>query len=191
MSKFIKLKKLYENGMFVGGCVANYAIVNCAELTADTPKPVWLNREQACCGENGIKYTLTFIDPENDDALTGIWIVVDGRGVMVDATTVDNILEACETCCDGDAVAIITEYTDEDGVSTFDAITGGTTSSYCITRADDGSLGAQKKFQLDYYGNILTAVVFSASGTSTKYTVTSKVKPTPIAPDTIANGVCA
>lgn len=192
MSKFVKLKKLYENGMFVGDCVANWAIVNCSELTGDTPKPVWLNREKACCGESGIKYTLTFIDPENDDALTGMWIVVDGHGVMVDANDVDNIIAACETCCDGDPVEVTTEYTVMGtGVSTFDEVAGGTEASYCITRDDDGSPAAQQKFALDYYGKIKSFTLFSASGTESKYTVVSVVKPVPVLTDTIANGACA
>lgn len=189
--KFVKMKKLFENGLFVGDCVANYAIVSCELMSGGTPKICWLKREQLCCGDNGVNYTLTFADPSDADALVGVWITQDGKGVMVDAADLNEILAECEKCCDGDAVEPTTTYTDDDGLSTFPAITGGAVVAYCITRADDGSIGAQQKFDLDYYGRYKTAKLFSASGTSSKYDVTSVAKPTVVLTDTIATAVCS
>lgn len=169
--------------------------INCERLAAYTPRPVWLKRYLAngSDGTEGNLIELPTIAPDSSDladsnTLQGYWIEQDGYGVMVDVAFVtagqpDNFQVQCSSSTPSVATRFYTS-----GIPTF---IQPSLFNFCISRTDDGSVGAVNKLALDYNGSYVGNVsVVSRTGGVTKYQIQAFVLPIVYGTDTIAAGVC-
>jgi hypothetical protein len=179
----IKVKKLWEDGELVGAC--NILVgMDCATFNMGSLRPVWVQRKAGCCG-NGGTTTITFKNPNDANALSGVWVESNGRGIVLDAVDVAAVVDKCNLCC-GEDTTVEAQF---DGV--IPAIDEGADATFCVTRSDDGSYLAVNQTYLDYLGKYTTMVHKSNAGGVSKYEIKAKVKPVGVGADVVATGVCA
>lgn len=171
MSRSITARKLWENGTFVGKCATIFAFP-CGRFTGSTPRLGYLIPLGGCCG-NPEGYSLSMEDPyPGDDAaktlngiITGIWLEFDGNGTLIDATTVADVVDECNACCDDTESAVTAKYS---GVFPTKADVSATT--WTIVRADNGGVLDLQRFMLDYLGKYVEGTLsrtLYAGGNST------------------------
>lgn len=172
-----------------------YITVNCEQLQAFAPVPVWLQRWLPAGDGTDIIYQPSFNISSQEqlqygnNMIQGYWIQQDGAGMMIDIATASTLINACDQCCDASpAVQLARFYTN--GIPAFAA---PTEAIYCITRVDDGSASAHNQFALDYTSQFhgSAKVRSSLSGTTT-YQVTTFTGWPPIAvgTDIVNAGAC-
>jgi hypothetical protein len=178
----VNVKKLWEKGDIVAVCNQSTAL-NCNVLNMKSAKDIWIVRTQGCCG-SGIITSLSEKNPNDPNALKGVWVESKGDGIVVDVATVDDLIAKCNGCC-GDDPTIAGQY---NGVipDMQDAGAG----SFCVTRSDDGSAFAIQNALLDYQGKYVTMTHKSTVNGVSKYNITADSMPTPIGTDAIASGIC-
>lgn len=189
MGKLIKAKKIWEDGSFVGLCQTEF-VIQCDKITGSTPRLAWLvPLGTGCCGLGG-GYKLEFTDPNPNDpganvlqgVIKGVWIEADGHGALYDATDVDDVVEACNACCDDTTTVVDPVY---NGV--FPNPADITPTLFTVTRTDNGSAYDLNRARLDYLGQHIEGTfqrTAYAGGEST-YTFQAKNDPHPIGSDTI------
>lgn len=197
MARLVTAKVIY-NGLtneFVANDPNALVTITCENLSAYSPRQVWLQRWLAPGDGTLIMYQPTFQLTSADVAayganlIQGLWIqTLDGVPVMIDVLDLQTFLTACNGCCDDDVPVPITPYYST-GVPSF---TYPTTTSYCIARVDDGSADAFNNFALDYnplQGINIVQMRSHASGIS-YYDVTSAIVPVPLGTDVVTAGAC-
>lgn len=150
---------LYQNENFVG-CTQT-ALIN-SNLVDNNPKQAWIY-----LNKYGY-YMLTFADPKDPTALTGVWVSEAGQGMLIDGNLngTGSVSAALQSCCGSTPVVITPVY---NGV--FPPLTGRTLAVYTITRVDDGTITDLQDFALAYldWAQPIPAIQRSSytSGTST------------------------
>lgn len=128
---FISAKILYKNEEFLA-CTKS-ALINTQQVLED-PKVAWIY-------PNGYGYyQLTFADPQNPAALTGVWITEGPQGQLIDGALSD-----VQTLLSAGTGTVTPIY---NGV--FPANTSPTLATYTIDRTDDGTITAMQDFMLAY-----------------------------------------
>lgn len=168
---------IWKQGHFVGQCVTPQAL-NSARFT-EGPKAAWLSSASYCCGGDEA-YKLTYSNPNDINALTGVFVAEDGIGYFLDGTVADVIAKA-NGCC-GDAAAVTPIY---NGV--FPAVVLPLAKTYTVVRADNGDLMASDKFMVDYMKWIIdgTYLKTAYSGGNSTYVFQSYSDPIQQGNDTI------
>jgi hypothetical protein len=179
--QLIKAKKIWENGEFVGENQTVYSFP-CEKIGNGTPRDGWLIRSEYCCGMP-TTYQLSLTDPKNGSAIRGVWIEFDGNGVLIDAESVDLVVDNCNGCC-GAAPLIESRYNNKyPEASAYEQA-----ASYTITRADDGGVVAQQKFRLDYLNEYIEGTLTHVrNGNNSEYTFKAYKDPRKKGTDTISN----
>lgn len=184
-------------GIYVGNDAPSPVIsINCERLQSYSPRPVWLTRVLAPGDGTVILYQPTFnptsqqlLDP---NTLTGMWIEVDGQDVMIDVTTVNVFMAACDACCGAVPAIMTSNYS---GAPT--AFTPLTLNTLCIYRLDDGSAGAHDAFADDYVGRFVgIAFLRSSLSNTSHYQIQSYYTYTEwlglvLGTDTVYSGACS
>ena len=172
-----------------------YITINCEQLQAFSPVPVWLQRWLPAGDGTDIIYQPTFelTSAEQlqygDNLIQGFWIQQDGAGMMIDIPTASTLIDMCDTCCSGSPAVTLTRFYTT-GIPLFASPTEAT---YCITRVDDGSAYAHGQFANDYAGQFHgNAKVRSSISGTTLYQVTTFTgwPPTAQGSDIVAAGAC-
>lgn len=160
--------------------------LNCTDFAAFTPKAGWLKRKlsMGVAGGTIIEYSPTFSasDPEIDsNTLPGVFVQQNDQLVMLDAASVQAVIDACDGCCDGNS--LVPRYFTS-GVPT--PFVSPTTSNYTIARTDDGTPRAVDQFSIDYLDQVVLDPVHVSytSGTSI-YLVRCFGRPTPVGTDVV------
>jgi hypothetical protein len=153
-------------------------------LEAYSPRRVWLKRRVMPGNGTIIQYLPTFDadDPEiNSNTLQGWAVQVKNEIIMIDAVSLQAIVNAINACCGETPITIARFYTS--GVPAF---SGPTLASYNITRTDDGTPYAINRAALDYLGQYITITHLShVSGTSV-YRVQNYTQPIPVGSDVVS-----
>ena len=126
---------LYQNENFVG-CTQT-ALIN-SNLVDNNPKQAWIY-----LNKYGY-YMLTFNDPLNPTALTGVWVSEAGQGMLLDGALV-GVQSALSSCCGSTPIVITPVY---NGV--FPPLTTPSLAVYTYTRIDDGTISDLQDFMLAY-----------------------------------------
>lgn len=159
---FISAKVLYKNEEFLA-CTKS-ALINTVLVNSD-PKVAWIF-------PNGYGYyQLTFTDPQNSRALTGVWITEGAQGQLIDGALAD-----VQTLLSAGTGTVTPIY---NGV--FPTVVDPTATQYTFTRVDDGDIGAMQDFMLAYLPWVIPGTLQRSSystGTST-YTFNSYTDPIP------------
>jgi hypothetical protein len=178
MSILAKAVVLYENEEFIGECQKE-VVINCDQIVG-TPKLAWFDRKY----DGYTIGSVDFEDPKSENALRGVWIVVAGIGMLLNADSVDEIIEACNSCC-GDTPSIPAKY------DPIPAFSQGVPATYTITTADYGDGSAFQDFNLKYMkyiiGGTLLRTGYNASTGISTYTFQSYTDPVPQVADQITN----
>lgn len=137
----VLVKKIFQDGVFVGDCDI-FEAIECTKFS-DSPKSAWLIRHADSENEYGIE----FRNPKDANALTGVFVNLEGKGIFIDGT-VDDITAKCALCC-GDLT------TEERTVTPvyngqFPDFSDPVLKEFTVTRADDGSYTAGRKALYDY-----------------------------------------
>jgi hypothetical protein len=165
--------------------------INCENLGAYAPRPVVVKRRVAPGFGVQDNNTLTFdlCDPEIDEnslfgyAVTQVNGDGTGRLVVVDATSAEAIVTACNACCDDAAETVTGIYTS--GIPVMEDLS---LTTYTLTRMDDGQPYDIQQATLDYLGQYFPGTFrhtgWQVSGVST-YTFQSFTVPVEIGSDVI------
>ncbi len=171
---------IYKATHFTGFDSNNQIGIPVAQLNAYVPRNVWLKR-YLVPGQNQIQELLTFevnsADLLDTNLLQGIYIEVDGQGVMIDCiSTADFIAVA-----NGSQATITRRYG-----SGIPAFVTPTPTIYYIHRVDNASGSAHDDVATDYLGQYIGNVTFSSqfSGTSV-YKISSYTVPVAIGSDVV------
>jgi len=159
---FVNAKVIFNNEMFVG-CFNEFRPINCDKITG-TPRTAWLVRTD---GE--LEYSIVFQQPIGQGALEGVWIGLDGQGMLVDGTVADFVAK-CNSCC-GDEPEVTPSY---NGV--FPDVVGPVAKEYTVTRTDAGTPTAINKFGLDYQKWIIPSSLYVSSRNTGTGVTTYKFK---------------
>jgi hypothetical protein len=175
-----KANVLWMNGQYFGNCSTKRTInIPCDQLLS-SPVDAWVVRKPECCG-NPEKYDVSMVNPNNVNALQGVWVAWPGFAAVIDAALADTTTK-CNGCCgtNTDTVPILGNNV-PDVVAEFD-------TSYSITRTDDGNQQAFNKFALDYYGqyNQGTLTRSNYAGGVSTYTFQAPKDPKPQGTDAIS-----
>jgi len=126
----------------------NEEIVTCTDQVALNADKFGSDIRQAFLSPVGDGYYgISFGDPQKPGTLNGVWAIVDGQGLVIDAASVDEVIDALNGCC-GDDPVITPQYNGE-FPSEFEA----QAATYTFTRVDDGDASAMLDFQRDYDDN--------------------------------------
>lgn len=172
------------------------ATINCVQLSAFSPRPVWLKRFLAPGDGTVMLYEPTF-SPTSDELLdsnilAGYWIEQDGQDLMIDAQTLASFTDACDACC-GDTPSIVPSNWN----GKTPAFTNLTLNTFCIYRFDNGTAGDHDAFAWDYAGNYVgTAKLRSNFSNVSHYTIQSywtlaQFTALLVGTDTIYTGACS
>lgn len=150
MGNLITVRRLWDNGeLAVGSCTISIA---CDQMTGSTPRNAWLTPVPGCPSPSGYALSLAYPGipypngPLPAGTLLGVWIeLLDGSGLVVDAISVQAVIDACNGCCGGTGV-VAPRY-------------GGIipvpppliARTYTISRIDQGSDYSYDRMQLDYW----------------------------------------
>jgi len=170
------------------GSNAPLIALNCTDFAAFTPIFGYLKRkiEMGVAGGTIIEYSPTFDanDPEIDaNTLRGVFIQQNEGLIMIDAVSVQNVVDTCDGCC-GTTNTVTRYYTS--GIPTNAPFTSPTTSTYTVTRTDAGTPGAIDIFSMDYMDQVVTDPIHVswASGTSV-YRITAFGMPQAVGTDVV------
>jgi hypothetical protein len=169
---------LWKNGYFFGRSVTPYAL-NCALLT-ESARVAYLFPPTPECSQD--EYTLSFANPKKDpNVLTGIFVVENGVGMVLDLATVKELTDGCSACCDAQ-VALKSVY---NGI--LPVRIAPLAATYTVVRADSGSYLDSERFQIDYMAFIIPNSFQKGAndGTNTTYTFKAYKDPLKVGTDTI------
>lgn len=168
---------IWKNGHFSGSCNTPQSLNS--ERFTEGPKKAWLSNLSYCCGGDEA-YKLEVDNPNDINALTGVFVAQDGIGFFIDGTVADVIAKS-NVCCGEDAT-VTPIY---NGV--FPAIVLPLAKTYTITRADNGDLMAADKFMVDYMKYIIDGSYLKTgySGGNSTYVFQSYHDPIQHGSDTI------
>lgn len=173
MGVIFKASVLYQNEEFLGSCTVLQSF-NCA-LMQGTPRLAWLVQSE------GIEqYKVTFTNPNDINALQGVWISIDGLGTLLNVATVDLVINACNACC-GSTPSLASAY------ASIPAFIPPVAATYTMTREEDNGAVAFEDFALDYYKYIISGTLLRTaySGGRATYTFSSYKDPIPLGPDVL------
>lgn len=173
MGVIFKATVLYQNEDFLGNCTTQKPF-NCA-LMQGAPRLAWLVQSE------GIEqYKVTFDNPNDINALQGVWVSIDGQGTLLNVATVDLVINACNACC-GSTPTLASAY------SSIPAFIPPVPATYTMTREEDNSAVAFEDFALDYYKYIIPGSLLRTtySGGRATYTFSSYKDPVPLGPDVL------
>jgi hypothetical protein len=169
--------------------------INCEQLSAFSPRAVWLQSWLPSGDGTDRIYQPTFELTSAEqlqygtNLIQGFWIEQDGAGMMVDVANIATLISACSACCGSNpAVTLARFYTG--GIPLF---TTPTEATYCIQRLNDGSMYANNQVALDYASQSHGSVVVKSNLSGvTRYQITTYVgwPPVAIGTDTVATGAC-
>lgn len=195
MSKLVSAYLIYNaksNDYVDNGQVVT---LNCTQLQAFTPIPVWLHRWLPAGDGTNIQYQLSFDVTSADqlgygtNLIQGFYVEQNGEGMMIDIANVQTLISACNECCDNSPAVTLTRFYTS-GIPLF---SNPATATFCITRSDDGSVTAHQNMALAYTGQYSGNVrlMSNLSGVS-RYSVESFTGWAPIAQgtDVVATGTC-
>lgn len=171
--RIIQVYPLWQRGQLLLGCAA--ITIDCDNNLMGTLRRAWLVPRD-CAG--GKDYDLLFFqpDPNIQNVLTGIWMQTsDGEGIVLNASSITDIISACDSCC-GNSPVVAVEYSPTAPIV---PVVEYLPSLYFFTRTDNGSNYAKVKAEMDYYGQYLpgTFTLLSHSGTTTNYSFSSMHMP--------------
>lgn len=134
---FVQANVIYKGEEFVG--CTKQTLINSA-LVENDPKQAWVYPNKYGY------YLLTFADPNQPGALTGVWVAEKGsdQGVLLDGTLAA-VQAGLSACCSSTPVVIAGVY---NGV--FPPIVDRSLAVYTITRTDDGTISDLQDFMLAY-----------------------------------------
>lgn len=170
--------------------------LNCEQLSAFTPRKVWLQRSLAP-GTDGttILYQPTFLASSADltqyggNLIQGYYVEQNGLAQIIDIADINTLISACNACCDNTPTVTLARYY-TGGIPSF---LNPTVAKFCIYRLDNGSASAHNSAALAYASNYTGdfRLVGNLSGTS-RYEVTSYTGWPPVAQgtDTVVTGGC-
>jgi hypothetical protein len=130
----VSAKKIWDGDYFVG-CVDEFVPVNCDSLKGE-PKEAWLLRRP----DGDLEFSVDFEEPTGTDAvgaLKGVWLDLDGRGVLLDGTLSD-FVSKCNECC-GDSPQVTPIYDGE-----FPDTVGPVAKTYTVTINNNGTVIADQ-----------------------------------------------
>jgi len=166
-------------------------VLNPAEFEAFSPQAGWLKRKigMGVGGGSVYFYIPTFDpnDPEIDDnTLRGVFVgqgmglvMIDTAGVT-EAQMLATFTGIVNECCDGTAL-VPRGY-----ASGIPAFSNPTTSTYTITREDDGTPNAIDQFSMDYMDQVVNDPVHTAwDGTTSTYEIQCFGTPTLVGEDVL------
>lgn len=150
MGNLITVRRLWDNGeLAVGSCTTAIA---CDQLTGGTPRNAWLTPVPGCASPSGYSLSLSYPGypqpngPLPAGTLLGVWLeFLDGTGMVVDAISVQAIIDACNGCCGGTG-AVQARYN-----GTIPVPPPLVLRTYTISRIDQGSDYSYDRMQLDYW----------------------------------------
>jgi hypothetical protein len=149
------------------------ATINCVQLEALSPRPVWLIRE-GMPGDGTIQNVSLNFNPSSDDltdqnTIRGFFISVDGKQLVVDVLTEQAFRDACNAAPGSVPAIVASFYNGNPPVFAPLAL-----NTYCISTLDDGSAAAAENLALRYVDNIYGDIRIGShvSGVS-RYTVKS------------------
>lgn len=151
---------IMKNGHFVGNCVTPQGLN--PNLFTEGPKPAWLSKTSYCCGGDEA-YKLTFSNPNDINALSGVFVAEGGDGYFLDGA-ISDVVSKANGCC-GTNAAVTPIY---DGVYPTVILPQATT--YTVTRTDGGTFLDLERFMVDYMQWII-----DGSLTKTSYTPSTGV----------------
>jgi hypothetical protein len=173
MGVIFKASVLYQNEEFLGNCTTLQSF-NCA-LMQGTPRLAWLVQS------DGIEqYKVTFTNPNDINALQGVWVSIDGLGTLLNVATVDLVINACNACC-GSTPSLASAY------DSIPAYIPPVAATYTMTREEDNGAVAFQDFNLDYMKYIIPGTLLRTGYTSGRatYTFSSYKDPVPLGPDVL------
>lgn len=176
----IQAKVLWQNGEVVN-CPSDINL-NCSQFDLASVRDAWITRRAQCCGKS--QTGLTFSNPNDANALHGIWISVRGEGLVIDAADVASVVTACNACC-GDPTDVAPVY---DG--TIPPVTDPAQNLYCVRRADNGGSYAIQNAFLDYQGNYAHMVHKQYLNGVSTYEMQAYKKPVALGTDVVTAGAC-
>lgn len=169
---------LYQNEEFLGICPTPKAF-NCSRIQG-TPRAAWLIQSP----DSYEQYRVTFDNPFDVNALTGVWISYDGVGFFLNIANVAALVTGCNTCC-GSSPIIAQQYT------TLPLFIQPVAATYTVTRQEDNSSVAFDDFARDYLKYIISGTLLKtgfSAGIAT-YTFQSYKDPIPLGPDVLHSSI--
>jgi len=195
MAKLVSAYLIYNGGSNTYVDNGSVVTLNCEQLQAFTPRPVWLQRWLPAGDGTDIIYEPTFSLTSADqlqygtNLIQGFWVEQNGVGMMIDIVNTQTLISACNACCDDSPAVTLTRFYSS-GIPLFAAPTEAT---YCIQRLDDGSAYAHNELALDYAGQThgIIRLMSNLSGVS-RYSITTFTGYPPVAQgtDIVATGTC-
>lgn len=173
MGNLITVRRLWDNGeLAVGSCTT---AIQCDQITGASPRNAWLTPVPGCPSPSGYALNLSYpgypqpAGPLPAGTLLGVWIeFLDGTGMVVDAISVQAIIDACNGCCGGTGV-VAPRY---NGVIPVPPPLVSRT--YTISRIDSGGDYAYQRMELDYWPGYISSTFMKIShDTTTGVTVYS------------------
>lgn len=158
--------------------------INVSKLQGFSPRNAWVRR-YIVPGQNQVQSLLTFevnsVDVLDANLLQGVYLEVSGEGVVIDCISIDNFIAAA------DGTGTITQRYAA-GIPAF--VSPGP-STYCLVRADDGSVSAHSDVCTDYVQQYFGPMILrhQVSGVS-YYQFQSFTTPKAIGSDVITAGSC-
>lgn len=184
MSKLITASVIFNGTTGVFYPNGETISLNCLQFAEASPKKAWLKRTNALgvAGGSMVTYLLSFDenDPEFDsNTLQGVAVQQNGALYLIDAVSVDNVLQTCDACCDAGSTSVTPFYTS--GIPPFSI---PVVQEFDIVREDDGTPDAFNRFSIDYMDySISDPVIKSRVDGETTYTVFSFGQPVLVGDD--------
>lgn len=189
---FVSAYILYDgnSGTYVGDQGKTIQI-NCDRMRAYSPRPCYLLR-RLMPGDGTQQQVLMTFDASSDEladanTLQGFAIEVDGQDSVIDITTWEALINACNCpdCDTPDGNPVASVYS---GAPT--AFNPPTLKKYCIDRLDDGSGYAIDKMVTDYVGQYVGNIKHICNtavegGYESTYQVQAYKKPSAIGDDVV------
>ncbi len=168
---------IWKQGHYTGACLTPTSLN--ADRFTEGPKAAWLSSTSYCCGgDEALKLELS--NPNDINALSGVFVAEDGIGYFLDGTVADAVAKA-NGCC-GTNAAVTPIY---NGV--YPSVVLPTATVYTVTRTDNGGLMDSDRFMVDYMKWIIDGTYLKtgySNGVST-YSFQSYSDPIPQGGDTI------
>lgn len=173
MGNIITVRRLWDNGeLAVGSCTT---AIQCDQITGASPRNAWLTPVPGCPSPSGYALNLSYpgfpqpSGPLPAGTLLGVWLeFLDGTGMVVDAISVQAIVDACNGCCGGTG-AVQPRY--NGNIPVPPPLVART---YTISRIDQGSDYSYDRMQLDYWPGYISGTFNKIShNTTTGVTVYS------------------
>lgn len=194
MSNLITARVIYNaaTGEYYGDNPPTVAI-NCLALSAWSPRFGYLKRNlgMGTAGGTIILYNPTFAQDANEDpeislpnTLQGVFVQSEGQLLMIDAVSVQDVVDTCDACCDAAGNSVTPYYG-----SVIPAFISPTTAQYVIQREDDGTPAAIDIFSIDYMEQTVADPIHRSWGYGfSQYVIRCFGTPTLIGSDTLVSG---